>query len=176
MTPLIFRKQVAYAALLAAIVCAALWYRNSLISAGIERGEASVMALWAKDREKALKVAREAETARIASESAAAARNRELEKRHAEERAAAIADRDRYRSLFQRAREAASAASRGSNPEAASIPGTNAAPATGSPEATGAAAEYAAALDAAVADVMVESRQNASQLLRLQDEVRPQLR
>jgi hypothetical protein len=132
-------------------------------------GRAAVKELWVADEMREQAVADAATNAARLQDAADAARNQEVADAHAKDLAAATADRDRYRGLLQRARAAASAVRTGETPSAGDV-----APAgeAGSAAETGSLADR---IDAAIADALVEARQNAAQLDALVAVVRPQM-
>ena len=167
-----YRKLAGYA--LAALAAAvAIW--AAIDSYGDRRAseaENARQSLWDADEAEEKRVAEEATRAAELQDAADAARNKEVLNANAKELAAAYADRDRTYRLLQRARAAAGAVS--ACPVADSGGAADSGPQGGDGEA-GPAADYAAQLDAAIADVVAEARANAAQLDSLIAVVRPQM-
>jgi hypothetical protein len=166
------RKLVGYS-LAALALAVAIW--AAIDSYGDRRAresEDSIQALWDADEDEEKRVADEATRAAELQDAADAARNEEIARDYQAKIAAATADRDRTFRLLQRARAAASAVPATEAPSAAGVadPG----PPSGAGEA-GSTAEYAAQLDAAIADVVAEARANAAQLDALRMVVIPQM-
>ncbi len=164
-----YRRLVGYAAAAIAIV----WFAWAKIHAYGDRreseGRAAVQALWDVERANAIKAAKGAESARIASEAATAARNQEIEREHQEKLAAARRDNARLERMLQHAIE--SAASGGGNPEVAGSAGAVEAGPPGSDDP----AHGAAGVAADIAAALTEARENAEQLDALIQVVRGQM-
>jgi hypothetical protein len=156
----------------AAILALLWWQLHSYGSRQYQSGQAQVQARWDAANVQAHAVAAAETRKRELQDAADAARNVEIENAHAKELAAAVAGRDRYVSLLQRAREAAN---RCPAPGLAGQPAATDPGPPRSPEPARTPAEFAAAIDAAIADLMAEARQNASQLDSLIAQIRPQL-
>ncbi len=157
-----------------AVVVAVAWIWAKIEAYGDAReavGRATVEGLWGVEKAAAVKVAQKAETDRIASESATAARNQEIARVHAEKTASLAADNNRLERLLKSAIAPRPAAGSDSNTEAAGIPGATPASSPGSDEPPAAAAGIAADIAAA----LTEARQNAEQLDSLIAEIKPQL-
>ena len=129
-------------------------------------------ALWDADEAEERRVADEATRAAELQDAADAARNEEIASDYQAKIAAATADRDRYIGLLHRARAAAGAV------PACPVAGAGGVADSGPPSGAGRAgqaADYAAQLDAAIADVVAEARVNAAQLDALRMVVIPQM-
>ena len=167
-----YRRQIVY--VLASLAAAgAVW--AAIDSYGDRRAseaESALQARWDADEAEEKRVADEATRAAELQDAADAARNKEVLNANAKELAAAYADRDRTYRLLQSARAAAGAVS--ACPVADSGGAADSGPQGGDGEA-GPAADYAAQLDAAIADVVAEARANAAQLDSLIAVVRPQM-
>lgn len=147
-------------------VVALIWWQ--LYAFGERReaaGKAQVQAEWDAADLLAKQVADKATHARELADAADAARNLEIENAHAKELAAATADTARLSRLLHAARSASS------GHPATQVAGESGTPA---PSPQGGSGE-ADALDRAIADVIAESRSNASQLDSLIAELKPQM-
>jgi hypothetical protein len=167
-----FRRPLGYG--LAALAAAgAIW--AAIDSYGDRRAseaESALQARWDADEAEEKRVADEATRAAELQDAADAARNQEIADAYQSQIAAATADRDRYIGLLHRARAAAGTVP--SCPAAGAGEPAPAGPPGGAGEA-GPAADYAAQLDAAIADVVAEARANAAQLESLIAVVKPQM-
>ena len=156
----------------AAAAIAIAWFVWAKIDAYGDRrekaGEARIQARWDADEAEETRLANAQALSNQLAEAAAAARNAQLEAQHRAEVAAALADRDRVAGLLGEARRAARARTAAQGPD---LPG--AAPAGQDPGPGQADAE--AELDQDLADVIAESRANASQLNALIGELVPQM-
>jgi hypothetical protein len=157
-----YRKWIAYAALLAALIAVSLWYRHSLIAAGDKAGAARVTLQWQADTEARQKVTDKAIADAAAQEKAARLANVEIENAYFAKVAAATADRDSVYRLLQQARN--------------QVRGIAAREATGATiAATAGEASIVDRIDRAVAGVVTEDRTNADQLDALIAVVKPQM-
>ena len=167
-----YRKLLSYA-LAALALAGAIW--AAIDSYGDRRAseaENARQALWDADEAEEKRVADEATRAAELQDAADAARNEEIARDNQAKIAAAYADRDSTYRLLQRARAAA-----GAVPACPAAGASGVAPAgpPGVAGEAGPAADYAAQLDAAIADVVAEARANAAQLESLIAVVKPQM-
>lgn len=159
-------RLIGIAVLCIALVIAGLRYRASLIQAGRDE----VRAEWDADELAEKAVADQQAADNRAKELAATARNEVIARDYQTKLAAAAGSTDRYRRLLQQAR-----ASANSCPAEAdrAVPGATPASEAGSPATAGGA--FGEQLDAAIAAVMVEARQNADAYDSLLSQLKPQL-
>ena len=173
MTPSWLTLRLAGYGLVALAVAGAVWLQiDSYGDRRASEAESALQALWDADEAEEKRVADEATRAAELQDAADAARNEGIARDYTRQIAAATADRDRYIGLLHRARAAAGAVP--ACPVAGATGSADPGPPAGAGE-TGPAADYAAQLDAAIADVVAEARANAAQLDALRMVVIPQM-